>query len=229
MNLCPRCNYELCEEDKFCSKCGLNLYIQDSSNLKSNDNQNGVYYNPPGVNQIIQKSKQDIVNSSYPNHQFIRQTAVNTLNLKDLLKNNNDYNHHNKKAVLEIERMIEKNEQIIYALTGELFIENLTGQSQSFGYISSIGNNNFITSAQSNGFYRNGVICITDKRTIFVTNSDKIHSVREFLNSEILDILLDKMYKFGRLKIQTSKGDFVFSIIKYENAQKFLQILKTVS
>ena len=35
------------------------------------------------------------------------------------------------------------------------------------------------------------------------------------------------MYKAGRLKIQTSKGDFVFSIVKYENAQKFLQIIKT--
>ena len=91
------------------------------------------------------------------------------------------------------------------------------------------GNNNFVTTAQSNGFYRNGVICITDKRTIFVTNSDKIHSVREFPNSEILDVLLDKRLKSGMLKIQTSKGNYVFSIIKYENAQKFLQIIKTVS
>ena len=35
------------------------------------------------------------------------------------------------------------------------------------------------------------------------------------------------MYKAGRLKIQTSKGNFVFSIFKYENAKKFLQIIKT--
>lgn len=72
-----------------------------------------------------------------------------------------------------------------------------------------------------------GVICITDKRTIFVTNSDKFHSVREFSNREVIDVLLDKMFKSGRLKIQTSKGNFVFSIFKYENAQKFLQIIKT--
>ena len=72
-----------------------------------------------------------------------------------------------------------------------------------------------------------GVICITDKRTIFVTNSDKFHSVREFSNREVIDILLDKMYKSGRLKIQTSKGNFVFSIFKYENAKKFSQIIKT--
>lgn len=35
------------------------------------------------------------------------------------------------------------------------------------------------------------------------------------------------MFKVGRLKIQTSKGNFVFSIVKYENAKKFLQIIKT--
>lgn len=122
--------------------------------------------------------------------------------------------------------MIEKNEQIVYALTGNLFIENLTGESKSFGYVSSIGNNNF-TVFQSNGYCRSGVICITDKRTIFVTNSDKFHSVREFSNREVIDVLLDKMFKAGRLKIQTSKGNFVFSIVNYENAQKFLQIIKT--
>lgn len=229
MKFCPGCNHELLEGDKFCSNCGLNLHIQDSSNLDVNNNQNGIFYNPPGVNQITQNSKQQIVNSSYSNPQFIRQTGVKTLSIKSLLKSNGDYHHRNKKAVLEIDKMIDKNEQIIYALTGELFIENLTGTSHSFGYISSAVNNNFVTTAQSNGFYRNGVICITDKRTIFVTNSDKIHSVREFSNSEILGVLLDKMYKSGRLKIQTSKGDYVFSIIKYENAQKFLQIIKTVS
>ena len=78
---------------------------------------------------------------------------------------------------------------------------------------------------KSHSFY--GVICITDKRTIFVTNSDKFHSVREFSNREVIDVLLDKMYKSGRLKIQTSKGNFVFSIFKYENAKKFSQIIKT--
>lgn len=146
-----------------------------------------------------------------------------------MLKNNNDYHHHNKKAVLELERMVEKDEQIIYALTGSLFIKNLTGAKSSFGYISNINNNQFVTTTQSNGFYRNGVICVTDRRIIFVTNSDKIHSVRQFFNQEILDVLLDKRLKSGILKIQTSKDDFVFNIIKYENAQKLLQILNTVS
>lgn len=76
MKFCPGCNHELSEGDKFCSKCGLNLHIQDSSNLDVNNNQNGIFYNPPGVNQIAQNSKQQIVNSSYSNPQFIRQTEV---------------------------------------------------------------------------------------------------------------------------------------------------------
>lgn len=227
MQLCPRCNHEFRKGDKFCPMCGLNLYSQDSNNIRLNDDQNEFYYNLPGVNSITQKSKQEIAYSYNPNFKPIRQTAFKTLGVKDLLKNNNDYHHCNKKAILEIEEMIEKNEQIIYALTGNLFIENLTGESRSFGYVSGIGNNNFITVAQSNGYYRSGVICITDKRTMFVTNSDKFHSVREISNSEIFDVLLDKMFKGGRLKIQTSKGNFVFSIVKYENAKKFLQIIKT--
>lgn len=78
---------------------------------------------------------------------------------------------------------------------------------------------------KSHSFY--GVICITDKRTIFVTNSDKFHSVREFSNREVIDVLLDKMYKSGRLKIQTSKGNFVFSIFKYENAKNFTDYQNT--
>lgn len=227
MQLCPRCNHEFRKGDKFCPMCGLNLYSQDSNNLRLNDNQTGVYYNLPGVNSITQKSKQEIAYSYNPDSKPIRQTAFKTLGVKNLLKNNNDYHHCNKKAILEIEEMIEKNEQIVYALTGNLFIENLTGESRSFGYVSNIGNNNFITVAQSNGYYRSGVICITDKRTIFVTNSDKFHSVREFSNREVIDVLLDKMFKGGRLKIQTSKGNFVFSSVKYENAKKFLQIIKT--
>ena len=226
MQLCPRCNYEFRKGDKFCPMCGLNLYSQDSNNIRLNDDQNEFYYNLPGVNSITQKSKKEFAYSYNPDSKPIRQTAFKTLGLKNLLKNNNDYHHCNKKAILEIEEMIEKNEQIVYALTGNLFIENLTGESKSFGYVSSIGNNNF-TVVQSNGYYRSGVICITDKRTIFVTNSDKFHSVREFSNREVIDVLLDKMYKSGRLKIQTSKGNFVFSIFKYENAQKFLQIIKT--
>lgn len=36
------------------------------------------------------------------------------------------------------------------------------------------------------------------------------------------------MYKAGRLKIQNSKGNFVFSIVKYENAKKFYRLSKHI-
>lgn len=117
MQLCPRCNHEFRKGDKFCPMCGLNLYSQDSNNIRLNDNQTGVYYNLPGVNSITQKSKQEFAYSYNPDSKPIRQTAFKTLGVKNLLKNNNDYHHRNKKAILEIEKMIEKNEQIVYALT----------------------------------------------------------------------------------------------------------------
>lgn len=123
-----------------------------------------------------------------------------------------------------VEQLI-RNEQ---AVGSSPTISSKTCVNTAFSQVFSFLEKNFkihYATKKSHSFY--GVICITDKRTIFVTNSDKFHSVREFSNREVIDVLLDKMFKAGRLKIQTSNGNFVFSIFKYENAQKFLQIIKT--
>lgn len=106
-------------------------------------------------------------------------------------------------------------------MNGSLFIKRLSGQSVAYGYTTAINNMAMTTFTESNSNYRNGVICLTDKRTIFVTNSNKMHFARQFNNDEVIDMILDKHFKSGALKIETKKDTFVFSILDYENAQKY--------
>lgn len=209
MIYCPNCRTQLSDESNFCFNCGYKIQKQMFNAVKSSNV--NTYYNPPGLTNSVNLPKEKSFTVSIGN------SAI-----KNILKNNKDYHRRNVDAISEIESMIVQNERIIFALNGSLFIKRLSGQSVSYGYTTAINNKMAMTTfTESNGNYRNGVICLTDKRTIFVTNSNKMHSVRQFNNNEVTDIVLDKHFKTGALKIETKKDTFVLSILNYENAQKY--------
>lgn len=124
--------------------------------------------------------------------------------------------------------MLEQSERIIFTLNGNLFIKRLSGQPVAFGHTTAINSMAMTTFTESNGNYHNGVICLTDMRTIFVTNSNKLHSVRQFNNDEVTDMILNKHFKTGALKVDTIKDVFVFSILDYENALKYKTYLESL-
>lgn len=219
---CPNCRIQLDDECNFCSNCGCKIQKLNVVNLNSN-NQNGIYYNPPNLANVIESPKEKLVTVT---ESF--QSLKNNSNIKNVLKSNKDYHRHNKDAINEIESMLEQNERIIFALNGSLFIERLSGQSVAYGYTTVFNNTAITTVTGSNGNYQNGVICLSDKRTIFITNSNKMHSVRQFNVDDVIDIILDKHFKSGALKIRTLKDTFVFSILNYENALKYKTYLESL-
>lgn len=219
---CPVCSNELSPEDKFCSKCGVNLaeYCEKKETQKE-----GVYFNPPGIPQI--RSEQNFIKPVSDPKQAIKEIKEQRVKkIIAYMKENNNYHKRNRTAVEELVEMISENEIIEFVCAGELFIKNFTGTSSMVGYVSNFNNLQFLSASEIDGIYRLGVICITNLRTIFVTNSEKFHSIREFNNDSVTEIILDKVMDCGNLKVNTKKGPFVFSIGRYENAKKMANILK---
>lgn len=212
---------QLNDESNFCSNCGYKIQKPICGTSKSNDV--NIYYNPPGVINAVNIAKEKSVTVAKTSKLLKSNSAI-----KDILKSNKDYHRRNQDAISEIESMFEQSERIIFALNGSLFIKRLSGQSVAYGYTTAINNMAMTTFTESNGNYRNGVICLTDKRTIFVTNSNKMHSVRQFNNDEVIDIILDKHFKSGALRVDTTKDVFVFSILDYENALKYKTYLESL-
>lgn len=221
---CPVCSNELSPEDKFCSKCGINL-VEYSEKKETKKEKAGVYFNPPGIPQI--RSEQKFIKPVFdPNQELKEFKEQRVKKIIYYMKENNNYHKRNENAVEEIVEMISKNEIIEFVCGGELFLKNLTGASSMVGYVSNFNNLQLLSVSEVDGIYRFGVICITNLRTIFVTNSEKFHSVREFSNDSVTEIILDKFMDCGNLKVKTKKGPFVFSIGSYENAKKMANILK---
>lgn len=225
MKRCPVCDNELNVEDKFCSQCGINLNLYSERKEKSEAKQ-VVFFNPPGLAQYPHDEQRFVEIVSDPEKELIKYKQQRLQNIINCMKENNDYHKRNRSAVEELVEIIPKNEVIQFVLTGELFIKNLTEASSTVGYVSSFNNLQFLSASEIDGFYRFGVICITNFRTIFVTNSEKFHSVREFNNNSVTEIILDKFMDCGNLKVNTNKGSFVFSIGNYDNAKKMTEILK---
>lgn len=221
MIYCPNCRKQLNDGSNFCSNCGYKIPKPMLGTFNSNDV--NVYYNPPIATNIVNLPKEQSVTVA-DTSKLLKSNSV----IKNILKSNKDYHHRNKDAISEIESILEQSERIIFALNGSLFIKRLSGQSVLYGYTTAINNMAMTTFTESNGDYRNGVICLTDKRTIFVTNSNKIHSARQFNNDEVIDMILDKHFKTGVLKVDTIKDVFVFSILDYENALKYKTYLESL-
>lgn len=220
MTYCQNCGFLLEDNCNFCSNCGFKIQKQTMSQYTSNNHGN-IYYNPPGIISISSLPKERI----HPVEQ--QKTFINSSTIKSILKNNKDYHHHNKEAIRELESIVKPNETIIFAFNGSLFIKRVSG-NVSYGYTTAFKNAAITTISESNGTYRNGIICLTNEKTIFATNSTKLHSVRQFNNCDIVDIILDKQFKSGILQIKTLNDLFAFSTLKYENALKYRNHLKNM-
>nr|DAJ80365.1 MAG TPA: Short C-terminal domain [Caudoviricetes sp.] len=131
------------------------------------------------------------------------------MNIEECLKNNKTYNIFNKGAIHKVQKLIENNEEILYALVSNVSIfENnsisFANQNKVFGGAMQVKN------------VLNGIVVITDKRIIFCNSTLGTTNEKQIMIKDIqsIDEHISGLTKTGELRIVGITETFVVKVLR---------------
>lgn len=131
------------------------------------------------------------------------------MNIEECLKNNKTYNIFSKGAIHKVQKLIENNEEILYALVSNVSIfENnsisFANQNKVFGGAMQVKN------------VLNGIVVITDKRIIFCNSTLGTTNEKQIMIKDIqsIDEHISGLTKTGELRIVGITETFAVKVLR---------------
>lgn len=131
------------------------------------------------------------------------------MNIEECVKNNKTYNILNKGAIHKAQKMVESNEEVLYALVTNVLISKsdsigFTNQDKIFGGAMQIKN------------VLSGVVVVTDKRILFCNSILGTTNEKQIMIKDIqfIDEHISGLTKTGELRIVGITEMFVVKILR---------------
>lgn len=130
------------------------------------------------------------------------------MNIEEYVKNNKTYNILNRSAIIKAQKLVESNEEVLYALVTNISISPKTDTSFR-------NQKNFFGGAMQIKNTLSGVIVITNKRIIFCNSVIGTTNEKQLRIEDIQSI--DEhisVFKTGELRVNGIKETFIIKILR---------------